>query len=45
MTDTKIILISCIVTDIDERRISVMVALICILGECPRMIEWHHSDF
>jgi len=43
--DTKIILISCIVTEIKTKEgISVMAVLICILGDCPRMTEWHHSD-
>jgi len=43
--DTKIILISCIVTEILMKEgFSVMSALICISGDCPRMTEWHHSD-
>jgi len=43
--DTKIILIPGIVTEIlTKEGFSVMAALICILGCCPRMTEWHHSD-
>jgi len=37
MTDTKIILIPCIVTEIlTKESFSVMAALICVLGKCPR---------
>jgi len=44
--DTKIILISWIVTEIlTKAGFSVMAALICMLGDCPRMTEWHHSDY
>jgi len=43
--DTKIIVIPCIVTEIlTKEGFSIMVALICIFGDCPRMTEWHHSD-
>jgi len=43
--DTKIILISCIMTEIlTKEGFSVMAALMCIWGYCPRMTEWHHSD-
>jgi len=43
--DTKIILIPCTVTEIlTKEGFSVMAALVCILGDCPRMTEWHHSD-
>jgi len=43
--DTKIIVISSIVTEIlTTEGFSVMAALIWILGDCPMMTEWHHSD-
>jgi len=39
------IVISCTVTEIlTKEGFPVMAALISILGDCPRMTEWHHSD-
>jgi len=37
---TKLILIPCIMTDIDESKVSVMAVLICILGDCAWMASF-----
>jgi len=44
-TDTEIILIPCIMTEIlTKARYSGMAVSICMLGDYPRMTEWHHLD-